>query len=86
MISHNIISQIKTNRKYTAGCDKIYKRFSEVFVEIAYEKNFVRRAAKSCRDRDNDIDSLAAEKVERHQQNAAGQAELDVMDHKKDRI
>ena len=77
-----MMSEIKIKHKYTSGMDKTYEGFSKLLVEMAYEKNYDRRAAKSRGDTDMDVDALAAEKEERQQQqHAARQAELEADDY-----
>ena len=82
MIPLNIMSEIKIKHKYTTGMDKTYEGLSKLLVEMAYEKNYDRRAARSRGDTDIDVDALAAEKEERQQQHAARQAELEAEDSK----
>ena len=47
MIPLSMMSEIKIKHKYTSGMDKTYEGFSKLLVEMAYEKNYDRRAAKS---------------------------------------
>ena len=78
----SMMSEIEIKHKYNSGMDKTYEGFSKLLVEMAYEKNYDRRAAKSLGDTDMDVDALAAEKEERQQQHAARQAELEAEDHR----
>ena len=82
MIHLNMMSEIKIKHKYTSGMDKTYEGFSGLLVEMAYEKNDDRQAAKSRGDTDMDVDALAAEKEEGQQRHAARQAELEAEDGK----
>ena len=53
--------------------DKTYEGFSKLLVEMAYENNYDKRAAKSRGANDMDVDALASEKAVR-------QAELQAED------
>ena len=56
MIPLRMMSEIKRkHNKYTSGMDKTYEGFSKLLVEMAYEKNYDRRAAKSRGDTDMEL-------------------------------
>ena len=67
------MQDIKIKHTHTTGADKSYEGFSKLLLEMANEKVYDRRAAKSRGESNMDVDARAAEK-------SARQAELEAAD------
>ena len=69
MIPTSMMQDINIMHKYMTGSDKSYEGFSRLLIEMANEKTYDRRAAKSCGENDMDLDALAAEKLQQRKKN-----------------